>query len=147
MRDMLIQTSRWKNWSSRNWFLFRMPLKIILPLIMAGHISVPNVTGDNTPSSLSKIMITDVLREKMGFDGIVITDALNMGAISQHYSSAEVSVKVIEAGGDMLLMPENFQEAYQGILEAVQNGTLTEERIDESVRRILKVKEKLTAED
>lgn len=126
---------------------FQNAIENHIAIIMAGHISVPNVTGDNTPSSLSKIMITDVLREKMGFDGIVITDALNMGAISQHYSSAEVSVKVIEAGGDMLLMPENFQEAYQGILEAVQNGTLTEERIDESVRRILKVKEKLTAED
>lgn len=126
---------------------FQNAIENHIAIIMAGHISVPNVTGDNTPSSLSKIMITDVLREKMGFDGIVITDALNMGAISQHYSSAEVSVRVIEAGGDMLLMPENFQEAYQGILEAVQNGTLTEERIDESVRRILKVKEKLTAED
>ena len=126
---------------------FQNAIENHIAIIMAGHISVPNVTGDNTPSSLSKIMITDGLREKMGFDGIVITDALNMGAISQHYSSAEVSVKVIEAGGDMLLMPENFQEAYQGILEAVQNGTLTEERIDESVRRILKVKEKLTAED
>ena len=58
---------------------FQNAIENHIAIIMAGHISVPNVTGDNTPSSLSKIMITDVLREKMGFDGIVITDALNMG--------------------------------------------------------------------
>ena len=85
-------------------------------------------------------------RIKVTHDGETIEDEFIYGMVTNS-RSAEVSVKVIEAGGDMLLMPENFQEAYQGILEAVQNGTLTEERIDESVRRILKVKEKLTAED
>lgn len=111
-----------------------------IQVIMVSHISCPNVTGDNTPATLSKMMITDILRNDMGFDGMVITDALNMGAVTAQYSSADAAVAAINAGVDMLLMPEDFQSAYQGVLGAVQNGTLTEERIDESVRRILKVK-------
>lgn len=111
-----------------------------IQVIMVSHISCPNVTGDNTPATLSKMMITDILRNDMGFDGMVITDALNMGAVTAQYSSADAAVAALNAGVDMLLMPEDFQSAYQGVLGAVQNGTLTEERIDESVRRILKVK-------
>ncbi len=108
--------------------------------IMVGHISLPSITGDNTPASLSKVMITDVLREKMNYEGIIITDALNMGAIVNEYSSAEASIKVLEAGADIILMPENFLESYEGVLQAVEEGRLTEERIDESLRRILTVK-------
>ena len=111
-----------------------------IQVIMVSHISCPNVTGDNTPATLSKTMITDILREKMGFDGMVITDALNMGAITAQYSSSEAAVAALKAGVDMLLMPENFQSAYNGVLSAVKNGTVTEERIDESVHRILEVK-------
>lgn len=111
--------------------------------IMVAHISVPNVVGDNTPASLSKEIIHDLLREEMGYDGIVITDAMNMGAIVQQYSSANAAVKSIQAGVDIILMPANFKSAYNGVIEAVNNGTLSEERIDESVRRILRVKLKM----
>ena len=76
----------------------------------------------------------------MGYDGIVITDALNMGAIVQQYSSSEAAVSTIQAGADLILMPADFHAAYQGVLDAVKNGKLTEERIDTSMRRILKVK-------
>ena len=109
-------------------------------IIMAAHISVPNVTGDDTPTSLSKTMVTDILREKMGYTGLVVTDAMNMGAITEEYTSAEAAVKALQAGVDVVLMPENYQQAYQGVLDAVADGTLTEERIDESVTRILTVK-------
>ena len=88
--------------------------------IMSGHIAAPAVT--------------------LGYDGIIITDALNMGAVTSSYSSADAAVRALQAGNDMLLMPENFQEAYQGVLTAVENGTLSEERINQSVERILKVK-------
>ena len=108
--------------------------------IMAAHISAPKVTGDDTPTSLSKTMVTDILREKMGYTGLVVTDAMNMGAITEEYTSGEAAVKALQAGVDIVLMPENFQEAYQGVLDAVADGTLTEERIDESVTRILTVK-------
>ncbi len=109
-------------------------------IIMAAHISAPNVTGDDTPTSLSKTMVTDILREKMGYTGLVVTDAMNMGAITEEYTSAEAAVKALQAGVDIVLMPENYQQAYQGVLDAVADGTLTEERINESVTRILTVK-------
>lgn len=108
--------------------------------IMAAHISVPNITNDDTPTSLSKTMITDVLREQIGYDGIVVTDAMNMGAVTEQYTSAQAAVKALQAGADIVLMPENFQEAYQGVLDAVKNGELTEQQINTAVTRIVKVK-------
>lgn len=114
--------------------------------IMAGHISLPNVTGDDTPASLSEIMIGQILREKMGYDGIVVTDAMNMGAVAQHFSASEAAVRALFAGADLILMPQDFKAAYQGVLEAVKRGDLSEERIDESVRRILDVKIRLMQE-
>lgn len=108
--------------------------------IMAAHISVPNITNDDTPTSLSKTMITDVLREQMGYDGIVVTDAMNMGAVTEQYTSAQAAVKALQAGADIVLMPENFQEAYQSVLDAVKNGELTEQQINTAVTRIVKVK-------
>ena len=111
-----------------------------IQVIMVSHISCPNVTGDNTPATLSEMMITDILRGEMGFDGMVITDALNMGAITAQYSSSEAAVAALNAGANMLLMPEDFQSAYKGVLSAVESGTVSEARIDESVRRILEVK-------
>ena len=118
-----------------------------IQVIMVSHISCPNVTGDNTPATLSEMMITDILRGEMGFDGMVITDALNMGAITAQYSSSEAAVAALNAGADMLLMPEDFQDAYQAVLQAAENGELPEARIDESVERILKVKIQMIGED
>ena len=109
-------------------------------IIMVGHISCPQVTGNEEPASLSEKMITGVLREEMGFDGVVITDAMNMGAIAENYSPAEASVKAVLAGADMILMPEDFQQAYTGVLNAVKSGKITQERIDASVTRIIGLK-------
>lgn len=109
--------------------------------IMVGHISTPNVTSDGLPNSLSHEMITIRLREELGFQGIVITDALNMGAITQTYSAGEAAQKAFLAGADILLMPENFTEAYDAILQSVENGVISEARLNESVLRILKLKE------
>lgn len=109
-------------------------------MIMASHVSCPAVTGDDTPACLSSVMITDVLRKDMGYSGIVITDSLSMGAVTGSYSSGEAAVMAIEAGSDILLMPEKYDEAYQALLDTVNSGTVTEERINESLRRILRVK-------
>ena len=108
--------------------------------IMVGHISVPNVTGSVAPSSMSEYMITQILRREMGFDGIVITDALNKKAITSTYDSATAAVTAIAAGADMILMPANFKEAYEGVLTAVKDGSLTEEQINTAVVRIVKAK-------
>lgn len=119
---------------------FKKGIEDGLRVIMAGHISCPNVTGDSKPAILSTMLITDILREEMGFDGIIITDALDMGAITEQYTPDEAAVEALKAGVDMLLMPADFRTAYQGVLTAVQTGEFTEERIDESVYRIWKVK-------
>lgn len=111
--------------------------------VMVGHISYPEITGDDEPASLSQYMITDLLRNEMKYNGIVITDAMNMGAISQNYSSGEATVKAVKAGVDIILEPADFMESYHALLDAVEDGTISEERIDESVRRILKVKSNL----
>ena len=119
---------------------FEAGIQAGVDMVMVGHLQVPQVISDDTPASLSSEMITDVLRNELGYDGIVITDSLSMGAITTYYTSADAAVKCIQAGGDMLLMPYSFTEAYQGVLDAVNSGEISEERINESVTRILKVK-------
>lgn len=108
--------------------------------VMVGHMALPNVIGDETPCSLSDKIINDILRNELGYDGIVITDALDMSAITESYTSEQAAVMAIQAGADMLLMPEDFQAAYDGVLKAVQDGTISEERINESLKRIYRVK-------
>lgn len=108
--------------------------------VMVGHLTAPNAAGEDIPSVFSKKLVTEVLRRQMGFEGIIITDAMNMEAVTANNTSGEAAVKALEAGVDMILMPWNFQEAYKAVLEAVEDGTLTQERIDESVLRILKLK-------
>lgn len=109
-------------------------------LFMAGHISLPNIIGEDTPASLSERIINQILRENMGYDGIVVTDAMNMGAVAQQYSSSEAAVQALLAGVDLVLMPSDFKASYHGVMDAVERGVLSEERINESVRRILAVK-------
>lgn len=109
--------------------------------VMVGHISVPNITGNDIPSSLSDYMITEVLRNQLGYQGIVVTDAMDMKAITDEYNSGEAAIAAIQAGVDIILMPQDFKTAYAAVLEAVNNGTISEERIDESVARIVRVKQ------
>ena len=128
---------------SQDFVPFQSGIEAGADMVMVGHICVPTVTGDDTPSSLSTKVVTDILRGELGFKGLVITDALNMGAISGSYEAAEAAVRALEAGCDLLLMPEDFQAAYQGVLDGVNSGRITEERIDESVKRILEVKTRI----
>lgn len=116
-------------------------------VIMTAHILTPNVTDDNLPATLSKQLLQGILREKLGFDGIIITDGLEMSAISAFYPEEEAVVLAIEAGVDMLLLPVDLEKAYTSILNAVKIGRLTEKRIDESVRRILSLKNKYLYEN
>ena len=115
-------------------------IKAGVPMIMVGHLACPQVTGDSTPASLSRNIVTDTLRGQLGFTGIIVTDALAMGAVSDSYDQAEVGVLAIEAGVDIVLMPESFDAAYRGVLNAIEEGRISAERIDESVRRIVQTK-------
>lgn len=120
---------------------FRAAIEAGVPMIMVGHVSLPNIVGDSTPAPLSSAVVQGMLRDSLGYTGIIVTDSLSMGAITDYYTPAEAAVAALKAGCDIPLMPERFDEAYQGVLNAVQAGELTEERIDESLIRILAAKQ------
>ena len=116
-------------------------------MIMVGHIAVPSITEDNIPASLSKKVVTDILREEMGYNGVVITDALNMSSITEYYDPAQAAIMALKAGADMILMPEDFEEAYEGVLAAVGDGTISEARINDSLKRVYRIKYKSTIDN
>ena len=110
-------------------------------MVMVGHISAPGLTGgDAAPASINENIITGVLRRQLGYDGIVITDAMNMSAISEYYTADEAAIKALKAGADMILMPEDFVTAYEGVIAAVKDGTIDENRINDSLKRVYRVK-------
>ena len=109
-------------------------------MVMIAHVTLTKAASDGLPASLSKELITDKLRGELGYKGIVLTDALDMGAIEKNYGSANAAVLAFEAGNDILLIPYDFVPAYEGMLEAVKSGKISEERLDESVLRILNLK-------
>ena len=117
---------------------FRKGIESGADMVMVGHITMTSV--DQLPASVSKTMITDELRDKLGYDGVVVTDSLAMGAVTEMYSSGELAVKIIDAGADILLMPQDMKAAVEALENAVKDGTISEERINESVRRILILK-------
>ncbi len=120
--------------------VFRAGIDAGAQMVMVGHTSAPGLTGDNEPCIFSRHLLTDILREEMNYDGVIITDALNMSAISEYYGADEAAIMAVLAGCDMLLMPEDFEKAYNGILQAVADGNISEERIDDSLRRIYRIK-------
>ena len=113
-------------------------------LVMVAHITLPNITDDGLPASLSYELVTEKLRNELGYEGLVITDALAMGAIAKNYSPSETALLAFKAGCDLLLDPGNLPESYEAILGAVSSGEIPMERLDESVIRILKAKSRLT---
>ena len=107
--------------------------------IMAGHIKTPNATTDGLPATLSAEML-GILRNDLGFDGIIITDAMNMGAIVDAYGSGESAVMAVQAGVDMVLMPADLAEATEALTEAIKAGTISEERVNEALWHVLSLK-------
>lgn len=108
--------------------------------IMVSHVSAPNVTGRDIPATLSRELVTDLLRNEMSYQGIIITDSMNMGAVSEHYSPQDAAVMAVGAGCDMLLMSDFFETSYHAVLDAVMEGKISEEDIDASVSRIIEAK-------
>lgn len=106
-------------------------------MIMVGHIALPNITGDDTPASLSKKIVTDILKTDLKYDGLIITDALNMGALTDNYTDEEIVTMAVNAGVDLLLMPNETSQTIKYIRD-----NISEDRIDESVKKILLFKYK-----
>lgn len=125
---------------------FKVAIEQGLASIMSAHVIFPTIEPDGVPGTLSRRVLTDLLRKELGFDGLVLTDCMEMHAISKNYGPAEAAIRAIEAGADQVLVSHTFEmqmESYNGLLQAVQSGRLSEERINESVARILKWKEYL----
>ena len=110
-------------------------------LIMVGHIAVPEITGDLTPATLSYTLITEILKNQLGFKGLVITDSMRMGAITGTYTPGEAALLALNAGVDILLMPASLSSAFDAIMAAVEDGTFPLEKLDSIVKRILEFKQ------
>lgn len=120
---------------------FKENIKAGVMSIMVGHLAVQAIEGDTgIPASLSKKIITDLLINQLGFNGLIVTDALNMHGITNYYSTAKATIEAIKAGHDCILFPDNPIEAIDAIINAVKNGEISEERINHSVRKILLTK-------
>ena len=117
---------------------FRAAIQAGVESVMTAHLAFPALESDSTvPGTLSPTITTGLLREDMGYDGLVVTDALDMQGVTKNFGVGETAVRVLEAGADMLLMSEDPYVARKAILDAIASGRLTEARIDQSVRRIL----------
>ena len=119
---------------------FRAGIQWGCQLIMTAHISGPNVIGKDIPSTMSSVILQDKLRRELGYQNIIVTDAMDMGAITQQYTIEEAAVGCIKAGADIVLCPKDLVKAFDAVIAAVENGTITEERINQSARRILRLK-------
>ncbi len=126
---------------------FRAAIEQGVISVMVGHIAVPKLTGTMEPASISKIIVTDLLRNELGFQGLIITDALNMKALYNGQNVPEISVKAVQAGNDLLLFSPDPELAHSSIVKAVEEGTIPIGQIDGSVRRILQVKKWLGIEN
>ena len=126
----------WQQMAACEMVSFREGIRAGARLVMAAHIAAPAVTGSDVPSTLSPVILTEKLRGELGFDGAVITDALEMGAITRQYGSGEAAVRALQAGADLLLCPLDLCAAFDAVAGAVQAGILPEARLDESIRRL-----------
>jgi len=109
--------------------------------VMTSHLLLPKLPSGNTPATFSQYIVTDMLRDSLGFEGVVITDAMNMGGIVNGYWPGEAAVKAVQAGNDIILFTPEFKLAYHAVVEAVRDGRIPEQQINSSVRRILELKE------
>ncbi|GAA1607928.1 hypothetical protein GCM10009789_72950 [Kribbella sancticallisti] len=119
---------------------FEAAIRAGIDSIMTAHIVVPALDPSGDPATLSRPILTGILREQLGFDGVVVTDSLGMKGVRDKYGDAEIPLRALEAGVDQLLMPVDFDLAYNSVLAAVRGGRISEQRIDESVARILTLK-------
>lgn len=130
----------WEEMLGCEMITFKAAIAKDVPMIMTAHIGTPNVTGNELPATVNPVILTEKLRGELGYKGVIITDGMAMGAITRQYESGEAAILSLQAGADIILGPKNFVEAFDAVMAAIEEGTLTEKRIDESVRRILTLK-------
>lgn len=141
---IVIAKKTWEQMSKCEMVPFQKAIEDGVSMIMVGHISTPNVTGNYEPSSLSKEIVTDRLRGELGFKGVIITDGMGMGAVNHEVE--EATILAVKAGVDIVLLPANLTKAYNALLDAVKAGDIPEARINESVERIVALKKAILTE-
>lgn len=130
-----------EDFRANEFVVFQAGIEAGADMVMVSHMAAPALTEDNnTPCSMSSAVVTNILRGELGFDGVIITDAMNIAAVTEYYTADEAAVQALRAGCDMILMPEDFEVAYNGVLEAVKSGVISEERVNDSLRRIYRIK-------
>ncbi|WP_256760279.1 beta-N-acetylhexosaminidase [Cohnella sp. WQ 127256] len=147
--DLPIVNKTTKQLEKMEWVPFKAAIEDNADAVMVAHILFPSIDPD-APASFSKVIIGEQLRGTLGFNGVVITDDMTMGAIADHYGIADASVKSVEAGSDILLIAHGYdteKKVFNKLLQAVKSGQITQSRIDESVRRILALKLKYQLSD
>jgi beta-N-acetylhexosaminidase len=122
---------------------FRTAIAAGVDAVMTAHLAVPALEPENIPATVSSKILTGVLRDELDFHGLVVTDAMDMQGLAAMFDPAEASVRAIQAGADVLLMPKRAEDAIRGVVAAVQNGRISRKRIDESVNRVLAAKVRL----
>jgi beta-N-acetylhexosaminidase len=122
---------------------FRTAIAAGVDAVMTAHLAVPALEPENIPATVSTKILTGVLRDELGFHGLVVTDAMDMQGLAAMFDTAEASVRAIEAGADVLLMPKRAEDAIRGVVAAVNNGRISRKRLDESVSRVLAAKVRL----
>ncbi|TMR98247.1 beta-N-acetylhexosaminidase [Nonomuraea basaltis] len=120
---------------------FKAAIDAGVDAVMSAHIVFPKLDPSGDPATLSKPILTGLLRGKLGFKGVISTDALNMAGVRQKYNDGEIAVRAVLAGADLLLMPNDLPRAYQAVLAAVKSGRISKERLDQSVTRLLTLKQ------
>jgi len=136
-----VSGKNWEELASCEMVPFKAGIAAGAPLVMTAHIAVPAVTGNELPSTLSSVVLQDKLRGELGFKGVIISDAMEMGAIARQFPVPEACVLALEAGVDVLLCVKDYPACFNAVLDAIEQGRLTQERIDESVRRVLRLRQ------
>ena len=119
---------------------FSAGIKAGVKAVMTAHIALPKIDPAKRPATLSPVMMTDILRGSLGFNGVIVTDGMTMQGVTDNNTPDEAAVKAIEAGVDVVLVPEDFSRAYNGVARAVKSGRISSQRLDQSVRRVLEAK-------
>lgn len=122
---------------------FRKGIESGAQMVMTAHISLPNVTGEDIPATVSPLILQDILRGELGFKGVIITDSMGMGAITQQFSPEEAAITAIEAGCDVVLDPADYTRAFEAVVAAVESGRLSMAQIDERAGRVLALKKQI----
>ncbi|MEU6713092.1 beta-N-acetylhexosaminidase [Nonomuraea sp. NPDC046802] len=120
---------------------FKAAIEAGVDAVMSAHIVFPKLDSSGDPATLSKAILTGLLRKKLGFDGVISTDALNMEGVRKKYNDGEIAVRAVLAGADLLLMPNDLPKAHHAVLAAVKSGRISKQRLDESVTRLLTLKQ------